>query len=140
KDNRQPSRVHRTILRQLVELIPTHLVPKLARQFGVEAQARTFSPFSHVVALLYAQLSHALSLNDICDSLQMMVTPLRALRGATPPSRNTLSHANKTRDWRMGEALFWAVLDDLQKSFPAFRHGANPRLVRRFRRSIHAVD
>src|SRR5207237_1696381 len=36
--------------------------------------------------------------------------------------------------------LFWAVLDDLQKSFPAFRHGANPRLVRRFRRSIHAVD
>lgn len=115
-------------------------MPKLARQFGVDEKARTFSPFSHVVALLYAHLSHALSLNDICDSLRMMATPLRALRGATPPSRNALSHANKTRDWRMGEALFWAVSDHLQKSFPAFHRGANPRLVHRFRRSIHAVD
>jgi hypothetical protein len=116
------------------------LVPKLARRFGVEAKARTFSPFSHVVALLFAQLSHALSLNDICDSLQMMVTPLRALRGATPPSRNALSHANKTRDCAMGEALFWEVLGHLQHSFPAFHHGANPCQAPRFRRSIHVID
>jgi hypothetical protein len=132
--------VHRTILRQLVELIPAYLVPKMAREFGVDEQARTFSPFSHVVALLYAQLSHALSLNDICDGLRLMATPLRALRGATPPSRNALSHANKIRDCGMAEALFWAVLGHLQRSFPAFRHGANPRLARRFRRSIQLID
>jgi len=116
------------------------LVPKLARKFGVDEQARTFSPFSHVVALLYAQLSHALSLNDICDGLRLMATPLRALRGATPPSRNALSHANKIRDCGMAEALFWEVLGHLQRSFPAFRHGANPRLARRFRRSIQIID
>jgi hypothetical protein len=127
-------------LRQLVELIPAYLVPKLARQFGVDKKARTFSPFSHVVALLYAQLSHALSLNDICDGLRLMATPLRALRGATPPSRNALSHANKVRDCAMAEALFWAVLTHLQKSFPAFHRGAAPRLARRFRRSIHLID
>ena len=115
-------------------------MPKLARQFGVDEQARTFSPFSHVVALLYAQLSHALSLNDICDGLRLMATPLRALRGATPPSRNALSHANKIRDCGMAEALFWEVLGHLQRSFPAFRHGANPRLARRFRRSIQIID
>ena len=86
------------MLRQLVELIPAYLVPKLARKFGVDKRARTFSAFSHVVALLYAQLSHALSLNDICDGLRLMATPLRRLRGATPPSRNALSHENKVRD------------------------------------------
>lgn len=127
-------------MRQLVELIPAYLVPKLARQFGVDKKARTFSPFSHVVALLYAQLSHALSLNDICDGLRLMATPLRALRGATPPSRNALSHANKVRDCGMAEALFWAVLAHLQTSFPAFQRGTAPRLARRFRRSIHIVD
>jgi len=115
-------------------------VPKLARQFGVDKKARTFSPFSHVVALLYAQLSHALSLNDICDGLRLMVTPLRALRGATPPSRNALSHANKVRDCGMAEALFWAVLGHLQYTFPTFQRGAAPRLARRFRRSIHIID
>lgn len=137
---RQPSQPHRTILRQLVELIPAYLVPKLARQFGIDEQARTFSPFSHVVALLYAQLSHALSLNDICDSLRLMATPLRALRGATPPSRNALSHANKIRDCGMAEALLWEVLAHLQRSFPSFQHGASPRLARRFRRSIQIID
>lgn len=115
-------------------------MPKLARQFGVDDQARTFSPFSHVVALLFAQLSHALSLNDICDALRLMATPLRALRGATPPSRNAFSHANRHRDCAMGEALFWGVMGHLQGSFPGFSRGARPRLARRFRRAIHVVD
>jgi Transposase DDE domain. len=128
------------VLRQLVELIPAYLVPKLARKFGVDKRARTFSAFSHVVALIYAQLNHALSLNDICDGLRLMATPLRALRGASPPSRNALSHANKVRDCALAETLFWEVLGHLQRSFPAFQRGAAPRLVRRFRRSIHIID
>jgi hypothetical protein len=127
-------------MRQLIELIPGYLVPKLARRFGVDKKARQFSPFSHVVALLYAQLSHALSLNDICDGLRLMATPLRALRGVRPPSRNGLSHANKVRDCRMAEALFWEVMGHLQRRFPAFQRGTNPKLARRFRRSIHIVD
>ena len=45
------------MLRQLVELIPAYLVPKLARETGVDDQARTFTPWSHVVAMLYAQVS-----------------------------------------------------------------------------------
>ena len=97
----RPNQRKTSILRQLIELIPTHLVAKLAREHGVDKHARTFTPWSHVVALLYAQLAHALSLNDVCDALKLWTTPLRALRGATPPSRNNLSHANKTRDCAM---------------------------------------
>ncbi len=39
-------------------------------------------------------------------------TPARlsALRGVTAPPKNTLSHANRTRDPKMAEQLFWAVL------------------------------
>lgn len=129
-----------TVLRQLIELIPAYLVPKLARAYGVDEQARTFSPWSHVVTLLYAQLYHALSLNDGCDGLRAWMTPLRALRGATPPSRNALSHANKIRSCAMAEALFWKVLEHLQASWPGFRQGATRGLAWRFRRTIHVVD
>ena len=115
-------------------------MPRLARAHGVDRQARTFSPWSHVVALLYAQLTHALSLNDICDSLRLWATPLRALRGATPPSRNALSHANKLRSSALAEQLFWRVLEHLQTSFPCFRQGAARGLAWRFRRTIHVVD
>jgi hypothetical protein len=89
---------------------------------------------------LYAQLSHALSLNDVCDGLRLMATPLRALRGATPPSRNALSHANRQRDCGMAEALFWRVLGHLRHTFPEFGAGSRGRLAHRFRRHIHVVD
>ena len=127
-------------MRQLVERIPCHLVAKLARAHGVDGQARTFSPWSHVVALLYAQLSHALSLNDVCDGLRAWATPLRAMRGATAPARNTLSHANRTRDCAMAEQLFWQVLQHLQSTFPRFGQGSVRGLAWRFRRTIHVVD
>jgi hypothetical protein len=129
-----------SVLRQLVELIPAYLVPKLAREHGVDKKARDFSAFSHVVALIYGQLTHALSLNDICDGLSLMSTPLRALRGATPPSRNGLSHANKVRSHELAQALFWKMLEHLQSSFPKFAQGSRPRWARRFTRSIHIID
>lgn len=128
------------MLRQLVELIPSYLVPKLAHVHGVDRQARTFSPWSHVVALLYAQLAHALSLNDVCDGLRLWATPLRALRGASAPSRNNLSHANKTRDCALAEDVFWQVLGHLQSTFPAFGRGRTKGLAWRFHRTIHVVD
>ncbi len=142
KKSNLPNRAEaqRTVLRQLVELIPAYLVPKLAREYGVDEQARSFSPWSHVVSLLYAQLSHALSLNDVCDGLQLFKTPLRGLRGATPPSRNALSHANKIRDCEMAEALFWQVLKHLAATYPGFARGRTRGLAWRFRRAIHVVD
>lgn len=136
----RPNHRHSTILRQLVELIPIHLVAKLARVHGVDKQSRTFSPWSHVVCLLYAQLAHALSLNDVCDALRLWATPLRALRGATPPSRNNLSHANKVRDCAMAESLFWQTLAHLEQTFTGFGRGQSAGMAHRFRRSIHIVD
>ena len=49
--------------------IPPHLVPKLARETGVDFMARSFSAWSHVVSMLFGQLTHAIGLNDICDAL-----------------------------------------------------------------------
>jgi hypothetical protein len=46
-----------SLLRQLCNFIPPQLVPRLARATGVEDQARTFTPWSQVVSLLYAQLT-----------------------------------------------------------------------------------
>lgn len=113
----------------------------LARETGVDAKARTFTPWSHVVSLMFAQLSHAIGLNDVCDALQLNSGPLSALRGATPPSRNNLSHANKHRDACMAEKLFWGVLAHLQQLSPAFAKGkAGKGVARRFRRVIHVVD
>ena len=86
---RKPTRTNLSVLAQLCNLIPGFLTPKLAREFGVDKKARTFSPWSHLVALLYAQFTHALSLNDVCDALRNHAGKLLRIRGATPPSNST---------------------------------------------------
>src|SRR5436190_21822707 len=129
------------LLRQIGNLIPEFLVPKLARQTGAAEKARTFKPWSHVLALMYAQLTHSIGLNDVCDALSLHSGPLSSIRGATPPNRNTLSHANKVRPAEMAEQLFWAVLDHLGQRSPRFVSGkAGKRFARKFRRTIHLVD
>jgi hypothetical protein len=116
-------------------------VAKLARESGIEAMARSFSAWSHVVAMLYAQLTHAIGLNDVCDALRHHVGWLARIRGATPPSRNGLSHANRHRDAAMAEKLFWSVLTHLQNLQPHFGAGRRFRgLTGRFKRTIHIVD
>ncbi len=60
--------------------------------------------------------------------------------GATPPSRNGLSHANRERNASMAEALFWAVLEHLRTVRPDFGGSRARGLSRRFRRKISIVD
>jgi hypothetical protein len=117
------------------------LTEKLARKHGVDKKSRTFTPWSHVVSLLFAQLTHSIGLNDVCDSLRHHGSKLGAIRGAVAPSRNTLSHANRHRNSDMMEELFWSVLGHLQSLNPGFGpSGRYSGLPRRFKRGIHAVD
>lgn len=138
--SRKPTRSKHAVLHQLCQLIPAFLVSRLAREYGVDQKARTFTPWSHVVALLYAQLVHALSLHDVCDGLRQHAGKLAAIRGATPPSKNALSHANRNRNPEMAEALFWQTLTHLTSLNKGF--GGRPRksMPRRFKRVIRAVD
>src|SRR6058998_740219 len=118
-----PTRSQLNILRQICNFIPPNEVPKIARITGVQDKSRTFKPWSHVVSLVYAQLTHCIGLNDLCDSLQLHSGPLSSVRGATAPSRNGLSHANRERPAQMAEDLFWRVMDHLHQQSPGFKAG-----------------
>ena len=129
------------VFNQLCKLIPVGMVRNLASEYGVDKKCRTFSAWSHVVSLLYAQLTHSIGLNDVCDALRHHSAKLFAIRGATPPSRNGLSNANKTRDADMMEALFWKMLTHLQHQFPQFgAAGSYSKLPRRFKKAIYSID
>jgi RNAse (barnase) inhibitor barstar len=136
-----PTMKRYTMLKQVCNLIPPHLVNRLAKEHGVDKKSRTFTPWSHVVSLLYAHTTHAIGLNDVCDGLRMNQGALATIRGAVPPTRNNLSHANKVRDAAMAEALYWAMMDTLMQQTPGFAKGKFRRgYLRRFRKTIHAVD
>lgn len=137
-----PSKHSVTILGQIIKLIPRNLIPKLATEYGVSKKSRKITPTSHVASLIFAQLSHAISLNDICDCLQNHSGSLSNIREAVAPSRNALSNANRTRNPEMAEALFWAVLDELRNISPDFCINSRKYsgIPRRFKRTINVVD
>jgi len=135
-----PTRSQFNILRQICNYIPAHEVSKIARETGAEEKSRTFKPWSHVVSLLYAQLTHSIGLNDLCDSLQLHSGPLSTLRGATAPSRNGLSNANRERPAEMAEKLFWGMVEYLGEQSPRFVAGKRRGLAFRFKMPIHVVD
>ena len=137
----KPTKHINVVFNQLCKLIPVGMVRNLASEYGVDKKCRTFSAWSHVVSLLYAQLTHSIGLNDVCDALRHHSAKLFAIRGATPPSRNGLSNANKTRDADMMEALFWKMLTHLQHQFPQFGPaGSYSKLPRRFKKAIYSID
>jgi hypothetical protein len=90
--------------------------------------------------MLFAQFTHALGLNDVCDSLRLHSGPLSTIRGAKPPARNTLSHANLNRSADMAEQLFWKTLAHLQSVSPGFAGNQGRRRIGRFKLPIHIVD
>ena len=138
--NATPARSNVIVLKQILNHIPLGMVNRHARETGVDAKARSFTVMSHVAAMLFAQLSHAIGLNDLCDWLRLKAGAL-ARFGVSPPSRNNLSHANKERSAEFIEKLFWSVLGHLQHASPGFAAGRKGKgLLRRFKVRIHAVD
>ena len=135
----QPTRHHLNVLGQLLKYIPRSIVYATAARYGVDAKARTFSVFSHMAAMVFVQLAHALSLNDVCDWLRLKVRAIAGL-GMTPPSRNNLSHANKVRPAGFMETVFWKTLEHLQRCEPGFGGKRRGRLLHRFKAKVHAVD
>ena len=137
----QPTRHHLTTFGQLLKFIPRSIIQTAAAETGVDKKARTYSLLSHLGAMIFVQLAHALSLNDVCDWLRMKARAIASF-GLTPPSRNNLSNANKVRSAKFVETVFWRTLNHLQRVEPGFsshRPGGR-RLLHRFKVRIHAVD
>ena len=137
--NTPPTRSNVIVLKQMLNLIPRGMINRHALETGVEVKVRTFSVLSQLSAMLFAQLSHAIGLNDVCDWMRLKSGVL-ARFGVTPPSKNGLSNANKDRNAEFAQKLFWSVLGHLQHASPDFAAGRKGKgVLRRFKVRIHAV-
>ena len=97
KKKPKPAKHCAAVFNQLCKLIPVGMVRSLAREYGVDKKSRTFSPWSHVVSLLYSQLNHCIGLNDLCYALRHHSAKLFTVRGATAPSPVAMDSHMRTR-------------------------------------------
>ena len=138
---KEPKTTRRSIsvFHQIVQHISPGLIERLARDEPVKARA--FSYASHVLSLVLGHITHAFSLNELCDAMAVHAREACRVRGMAPAKRNTLSNANRTRAPAVAERLYWKVRDSLaaREAGFAFRRHTGP-LARFKDRVIAAVD
>jgi IS4 transposase len=94
-----------SVFHGLSKHIPWTAFDRLVDEHGADRRVRRLTTRTQLMALLYGQLSGAVSLREIEASLSSHKARLYHL-GATPPSRSTLSDANAKRPHEVFAGLF----------------------------------
>jgi hypothetical protein len=89
------------VFSQVMELLPWRRFETCVRRYDGDRRIKSFPCSEHLRVMAFAQLTYRESLRDIETCLHAVGTKLyhMGLRGGV--SRNNLSHANHTRDWRI---------------------------------------
>lgn len=135
--NPKATRTVYPIICQIVNTIPHQFIADAAKEHKV--LSRTFTPKSHVAAMLYCQVSKTESLNSICDVARANETLWRSM-GVTPPMRNTFANANAHRPADMAKALYWKMFNHLTGIAPKFGRGPHKGYCFRIKAPMFAVD
>jgi len=90
-----------TIFTQIMELLPWRRFQTCVRRYQGDYKVKTFNCAEHFRVMAFAQLTYRESLRDIETCLRVMGTRLYHMGIRSTVSRNNLSHANETRDWRI---------------------------------------
>jgi hypothetical protein len=98
----------------LREHLPRKPFEKLVRKHGAERDAKGFSCWTQLVAMLFCQLGRADSLREICSGLACCMGKLVHLGIHRAPNKSTLSYANAHRPAALYEDLFWTTLERMR--------------------------
>jgi len=91
----------RTIFAQVMDFLPLPDFRRCVQRYRGEYKVQSFSCWDQFLCLAFAQLTGRESLRDIEACLRSQHAKLYHLGFRGRVSRNTLAHANETRDWRI---------------------------------------
>jgi len=91
----------RTVFSQLMDFIPSSQFRKCVKRYNGNYKVKHFSCWNQFLCMAFAQLTYREGLRDIEACLRAVSHKLYHLGIRGTVSRNTLSNANRVRDWRI---------------------------------------
>ena len=91
----------KTIFAQVMDFLPLNEFRKCVKRYHGNYKIKDFSCLDQFLCMAFAQLTYRSSLRDIETCLRAMKSKLYHMGIRSQVSRNTLSNANNTRDWRI---------------------------------------
>ena len=105
------------VFSQVVEYIPRYQFDKLVKQYQGDWHTKNLSSYSHLLHLLFGQLTGCDSLRDICLCLEAHNKMLYHLGFRKSVNHTSLSRANESRDYRIFEGLGLYLIDMLRPMY-----------------------
>jgi len=93
--------IGRTVFAQLMEYFPSYEFRKCVERYDGNYKVKTFTCMDQFLCMAFAQLTYRESLRDIEACLRGARPKLYHMGIRSKISRNTIAHANETRDWRI---------------------------------------
>lgn len=90
-----------TVFSQLMDFAPAHEFRRCVERYRGNYKVKSFSCWDQFLCMAFAQLTYRESLRDIEACLRASGSRLYHVGIRGKVSRNTLAHANETRDWRI---------------------------------------
>jgi Domain of unknown function (DUF4372)/Transposase DDE domain len=125
-----------SLFNQLLQHFPRGEFAALVRKHRAERDAKGFTCWTQLVAMLFCQLAHTDSLREICNGLSCCLGKLVHLGIAKAPNKSTLSYANEHRPAALFEDLFFTALARFRSE-----QGVGPRKHKfRFKNKLVSLD
>ena len=123
---------YNTLFGHLLGQLPRHQFENLVSKYQGDRYAKKLSTWNQLSVLLYAQCGGHQSLRDIETGMLGQRSKLYHLGLPDKICRNTLSHANSKRDWRIYQEFFYKLLSRCKDLTPKHRF--------RFKNPLYAFD
>ena len=91
----------KSIFSQLIDFLPSNDFRLCVERYRGDYKLKSFSCWDQFLCMAFAQLTYRESLRDIEACLRAHQRKLYHMGSRGRVSRNTLAHANSTRDWRI---------------------------------------
>jgi hypothetical protein len=123
-----------SIFSQLLQLFPRQDFERAVKRHQAERFSKGFGSWDQFVAMLFCQLAHARSLNEISTGLASCEGKLRHLGLAGAPKKSTLAYANAHRPWQLQRDIFMGLLGRCQLE------AERGKRKFRFRNKLYSID
>ena len=124
-----------SLLSQLLGLVDRNIVSKAVKKYQTDKHSKGINTWTHMVSMIFMQLSSSSSLRDISNGLWSATGNLNHLGIIKAPCKSSLSYLNKHRSSDVFEELYFKLLAHLEPSL------AKSRLyARRLKRKVFIMD
>jgi len=105
------------VFSQVIDHLPLHTFRQCVKRYRGNHKIKTFTCLDQFLCMAFAQLTYRESLRDIEACLRAQSNKLYHMGIRSQVSRNTLSNANKVRDWRIYADLAHSLIPVARKLY-----------------------